>query len=204
MLNHPSEMAAPTSPAGPSPVEVLSAVPRLSLSEASGAIADDEVIADAQAPTGWTNNGRRSSQGAHSRSGAGGVAGLFGLGSAFTAPANETTQVHPLDAFESLGGSDPFLPSIQLHIPSQYIASGIPASSLPPAPCAIGSSCVPPELQDGLLELSKFAIKKNITFSTSETDVIGQDGSESIPIGIVASGGQVNDERGGKWFWNLL
>lgn len=198
-------MAAPTSPAGPSPVEILSAVPRLSLSEASGATADDEVIADAQAPIGWTSSVRRSSQGSHTRSsssgGAGRVAGFFGLASAFTAPANETTQVHPLDAFESFEGSDPFLPSIQLHIPSQYTASGIPTSALPPSPYSIGSSCVPLELQDGLSELSKFAIKKNFTFST---DIIGEEDSESVPSGVVGSGGQVNEDRGGRWFWNLV
>ncbi|KDN49945.1 glycoside hydrolase family 20 protein [Tilletiaria anomala UBC 951] len=191
-------MAAPTAPDDPSPVEVLTNVPRLSLYEASGVTlgargsGSPGMLNDATSPDSAAQDpqfgGRCASSSART---VGGKAGMFNglaegmsmangrlfglnplLSSASTIDTIDSRPVHPLDAYYGAGNShnsDQSLPSIALHIPVRW---NPPFSSESVLPASVrrqaGAVCVPEDLQDGLATLAKFAVRRNVTFAQDE------------------------------------
>jgi hypothetical protein len=202
-------MAAPTRPQEPSPVDILTAVPRLSLSEAAGVTANDAAHQQQQQQG---QQARRSSLTAFTS--------FFGAGSADSSAgaSGSGSLAHPLDDHEYEWGSNPSLPRIGLHIPI-YDSSSSNGKSI----------CVPEELHDGLAELARFAVRKEITFAYDELlgipDGMAENGSSSsngggfgirsflnqssgakqtVPAGVVPVGGESSvPGRGARWYWNI-
>ncbi len=233
-------MAAPTSPDGPSPVEVLTQghVPRLSLSEAAGTTLADvlastgsgahgSVLLDADAlaldspgagGTGAAKNGGPSTGGAAAAADSAGrqrrKSSLTQFAAGFLSPflhspasedAATSSQLHPLAHHAYVQGSDCTLPTIGLHIPI-YDA---PHSAAPSAGAG-AVTCVPHELQDGLAELARYAVRRDITYAHEQLLGLPSSAAKSssqvkTPAGLVPVGGEVIEEGvGARWYWNVV